>query len=101
MKKISTNYWPNSPLYYKKNPDLESSSKIMNYNHVIGDREKGIVFGELQVYGQLLVNGELEVVLGENYSGTIPFELNNTNYDIYGPVVINEITSINGVVTII
>ena len=100
MKKISNNYWPDSPLYYSRNPNLDSSSKIMNYNHLIGNREKTFVFGELQVYGELLVNGELEVLLGDNYVGTLP-SITSSFYSIYGPVDVTELTTINGEVTIL
>jgi hypothetical protein len=100
MKKISTHYWPDSPLYYRQNPDRDNSSKIMNYNHAISNREKAIVFGELQVYGELLVNGELEVLQGESYVGTFPAIISGS-YSIYGPVDVTELTTINGEVNIL
>lgn len=100
MKKISTHYWPDSPLYYSKNPDRDNSSKIMNYNYAVSNSEKALVFGELQVYGTLLVNGELEVLQGESYVGTFPTTINSP-YTIYGPVFVDELTIINEEVTIL
>lgn len=100
MKKISTNYWPDSPLYYRQNPDLDNSSKIMNYDYAISNSEKALAFGELQVYGKLLVNGELEVLPGENYIGTFP-SIISSPFFIYGPVIVNDITTINDEVTIL
>ena len=78
-------------LYYKVNPDLESSSKILNYNCIISQQEKGIAFGELQVYNTLLVKGSFEVHAGRPFYNILVNGLNSQTF--YGPIsVIDEVT---------
>lgn len=89
----------NNSLYYKINPDLESSSKILNYNYIISQQEKGLVFGELQVYDNLIIKGSFEVLNGSPYYNILINGLNSQT--LYGPMsVIDEIT-INGIIDII
>jgi hypothetical protein len=99
MKKISIQEYPDSPLYYKINPDLDASSKILSHDFIIGQNEKTFVFGELQVYNKLLIKGCLEVLIGNEYFNYLPPILND--FEAYGPILINDETIINGAVNIL
>jgi hypothetical protein len=88
-----------SSLYYKINPDLESSSKILNYNCIISQQEKGLAFGELQVYNTLVIKGSFEVHAGRLYYNVLVNGLNSQT--LYGPMSVVDEIIINGTINII
>lgn len=89
-----------TPTYYSVDPDGVPSSKVLNYNLSVGSAEGAVFFGELQVYGNLLVHGEVRVELGSALLNNLPPTL---NYDVsyYGPVSPLSTTDVTSEVTVL
>lgn len=89
-----------TPTYYDVDPDSVPSSKVLNYNLSVGSAEGAVFFGELQVYGNLLVHGEARVELGSVLLNNLPPTL---NYDVsyYGPVSPLGVCDVTSEVTVL
>ena len=82
------------------NPNLENNYKISNVNATVGSSEQYLLFGELQVYGSLRVEGKLTILKGNNYLYILNKDI---NYDqsIYGQISITEEINIRKELTIL
>ena len=71
------------------NPNLENNYKLSNENSILGSNEHYLLFGELQVYNSIRVEGELTILKGNQYLYDLNRDI-NYNQNIYGPIVINQ-----------
>ena len=71
------------------NPNFENNYKLSNENSILGSNEHYLLFGELQVYNSIRVEGELTILKGNQYLYDLNRDI-NYNQNIYGPIVINQ-----------
>ena len=80
--------------------DSISEAKISSFSNRVGSGERMIAFGELQIYGTFICEGQLDIQLGTPYS----YILNkNILFDtsVYGTVTVDGEVSLNGELNIL
>lgn len=86
-KVFSLQPYSSTPLRYDVNPSSNPSSRVLNYNRTVHSEEVLYFFGELQVYGELLVRGEAAVLRGNVVDDVLSGDV-STPRVAYGPVVV-------------
>ena len=82
------------------NTDSVLDYKINTSNYTIGSGERGLYFGELQVYNTLRVEGELNVLQGSSYTYNLSSSV-DTDMNIYGIVNVTDTVNIGAELTIL
>ena len=82
------------------NPDIVNEYKILQSDYRVGSGDKVLFFGELQVYGDLKVDGELMILRGTPYQYTLNSNI-TSNTTLYGPVDIDGTINIGETLTIL
>lgn len=82
--------------------DLDSNNdyKILNKKTIIGNSERALYFGELQVHDVLVIDGEVNILKGTPYGNVLNYNL-ATNETFYGPLNVDGEIFLNGELTII
>lgn len=83
------------------NPDSILSAKIVPQPYRIGSGERALFFGECQVYGNLVCEGQLDVQPGTSYLYNINDLSITSDLTAYGIVQINNELSLNATLTIL
>ena len=82
------------------NPDSILDYKINTSNYTIGSGERGLYFGELQVYNTLRVEGELNVLQGNSYTYNLSSSI-TVDTNLYGVVNVTDTVNIGAELTIL
>ena len=82
------------------NPNSILDYKINTSNYTIGSGERGLYFGELQVYNTLRVEGELNVLQGNTYTYNLSSSI-TSDTNLYGTVNVTDTVNIGATLTIL
>ena len=82
------------------NPNSILDYKINTSNYTIGSGERGLYFGELQVYNTLRVEGELNVLQGNTYTYNLSSSI-TVDTNLYGTVNVTDTVNMGAELTIL
>lgn len=82
------------------NPNSVLDYKINTSNYTIGSGERGLYFGELQIYNTLRVEGELNVLQGNSYTYNLSSSV-TSDMSLYGIVNVTDTVNIGAELTIL